>query len=333
MKYSNAQPRIGVVIHQPLRSQLYTHADQKRLDALGNVVWTEETQPLSIDAAIEVLQDCEIGVGSWGSPAPSPELLKACPSLKLWVHTAGSVKYMFGPHLEGRSLTIASCKPALADVVAEMTLGQIILGLRRVFENAVDNKTDVAGHPPRLKVLMGSTIGIVGASLIGRRVIKLLQPFGCDILLYDPYVDSDEAFILGTVKVDNLTELCGRSDVITLHTPDIPATNGLMGAAQFAAMRDDAIFINTARGACVDEAALIANLTMGRLLAFLDVTMPEPPSIDSPFRKLPNVVYTSHIAGPPCFNLGRQAVDDIESFLRGGEPQYVVTPEMLAITA
>ena len=72
-----------MVIHQPLRNQLYTRTDQKRLDALGNVVWTEETQPLSMDAAIEVLHDCEIGVGSWGSPAPSPEMLKACPKLKL----------------------------------------------------------------------------------------------------------------------------------------------------------------------------------------------------------------------------------------------------------
>lgn len=333
MKYSLIQPKIGVIIHRPLRDQLFTCADQKRLDEMGDVVWTESSHPLTVDAAADLLSDCDIAVGSWGSPFPSTELLKACPKLKLWEHAAGSVKYMFGPHLEGRSLIIASCKPALADVVAEMTLGQIILGLRRAFENSVDNRADIVGHPPRLKVLMGSTIGVVGASLIGRRVINLLKPFGCDIALYDPYTSYAEAEELGAEKVEHLLDLCRRSDVVTLHTPDIPETKGMIGAREFAAMRDDAIFINTARGACVDEEALIAELSRGRLLAFLDVSWPEPTPIDSPFRTLPNVVYTSHIAGPPCPNLGRQAVGDIEAFLNGGTPQYVVTPEMLGITA
>jgi len=102
-----------------------------------------------------------------------------------------------------------------------------------------------------------------------------------------------------------------------------------MGDREFAAMRDDCVFINTARGMCVDEAALISHLERGRLFAILDVTLPEPPASDSSFRKLPNCLYTSHIAGPPAFNLGKQAVDDVEAFVNGRTPEYVVTVDML----
>jgi phosphoglycerate dehydrogenase-like enzyme len=333
VKTNKETPRIGVIIQKPLRDQLITRVDQDRLNAMGHVTWTETTQPLTVAEAIEVLGDCHIGVGSWGAPFPSAELLAGCPKLALWEHVAGSVKYMFGPHLETRSLIMASCKPALADVVAEMTLGQIILGLRRAFENADQNRTDIVGHPARIKVLFGSTVGIVGASLIGKRVINLLRPFCCDILLFDPYLTAEDARALGTVKVDCLADLCAASDVVSLHTPDIAETKGIMGETEFAAMADDTIFINTARGACVDEDALIRHLSRRRLLAMLDVTEPEPPALDSPFRTLPNCVYTSHIAGPPCFNLGHQAVNDIEAYLSGGMPEYVVTPDMLEITA
>lgn len=106
-----------------------------------------------------------------------------------------------------------------------------------------------------------------------------------------------------------------------------------MGGPEFQAMRDDAVFINTARGVCVDEAALVAELEQGRLFAFLDVTWPEPPAADSPFRRLPNVVYTSHIAGPESANLGHQAVNDIAAYLQGGSPMAIVTEDMLGYTA
>jgi phosphoglycerate dehydrogenase-like enzyme len=325
--------KIGVAIHQPLRDQLFTRADQRRLESLGGVTWAQQTRPLNWDEAAALLRDCRIALGGWGTPPLGTALLEACPRLELWEHVAGSVKHLFGPHLNGRRLTIASCKPALADVVAEMTLAEIILGLRGVFENAAGNRQRVVPQPTHSRVLLGSTIGIVGASLIGRRVIGLLRPFGCRVIVYDPYLSGYEAEAMGVERVSDLKALCARCDVVSLHTPDVPETAGIMGAAEFAAMRDDAIFINTARGRCVDEAALIAQLAQGRLFAILDVSEPEPPAPDSPFRSLPNVVYTSHIGGPACPNLGAQAVDDIAAYLSGGCPQYVVTPDMLAITA
>lgn len=325
--------KIGVVIHTGLRDLLFSEEDRARLESLGDVVWADSHEPISVDEAIEILAGCEVGVGSWRTPQLDARIVEACPGLRLWEHVAGSVKHLFGPHLEGRDITIASCKTAIADNVAEMTLGEIILGLRRVFENAAANRSGVPERPPQLRVLCSSTIGVVGASEVGRRVIKLLRPFGCRVLLYDPFVAEEVASEMGAELVGDLIDLCAGSDVVTLHTPALPSTEKLLGGREFRAMRDDAVFINTARGMCIDEAALVAELEKGRLFAFLDVSKPEPAPAESPLRRLPNVVYTSHIAGVPAPNMGKQAVDDIAAFLGGGSPMCVVTEKDLDRTA
>ena len=321
--------KIGVIIHTSLVRQLFNESDRARLNQLGDVRWTESPDPVSENEAIELLQDCSIGVGSWQTPHPSAELVQACPQLKLWEHVAGTVTRFFGPHLEGTDLMIASCKTANADNVAQMTLAQLIIGLRRIDENMAANRLGKSGRPAISKVMFEATVGVVGASEVGRRVIELLKPLRCAILLFDPYVDVKEAIELGVEKVDDLTQLCGRCDAVTLHTPNLPATRQLMGAEQFRAMPDHGVFVNTARGACVDEGALVEELEKGRLIAYLDVTDPEPAADDSPLRTLPNVSLTSHIGGLPTTNMGNQAVDDIAAFLRGERPMAVVTADML----
>lgn len=311
--------KIGVVIPVPLRRKLFDESDIERLKTLGDAEITDSTGHLSMADACRLLADCEVGVGSWGTVSPCEELLSACPRLRLWEHVAGSVKHMFGPHLQGRDLTIASCAPASAGNVAEFTLGEIIVGVRRI----------VGPGGAKRKCLSDATIGVIGASAVGRRVIRLLEPFGPSVLLYDPFVDAAEADRMGARLVTDLLELCAACDVVTLHAPALPSTAKMLGAVHFRAMRDDAIFINTARGACVDEPALIAELEKGRLFAFLDVTDPEPAPDDSPLRRLHNVILTPHVAGPADRKIGRQAVDDIAAFLAGGSPRRAVTADML----
>ena len=102
---------------------------------------------------------------------------------------------------------------------------------------------------------------------------------------------------LGAERVTDLVELCRRSDLVTLHAPAMPKTAKMLGAREFQAMRDSTVFINTARSMITDQDALVAELAKGRLFALIDVTEPEPVPLDSPLRKLPNVVLTSHIAG------------------------------------
>jgi len=321
--------KIGVVVHTDLRDWLFTPADLDRLKALGDVRMTESAEPITDDEACALLAGCAVGIGSWSTPGPTPDLLERCPDLKLWVHAAGSVRHFVSNVPEERDLVIASCAPAIAGCVAEMAVGEIIVGLKRLLENAAANRRGRAQRSESSRTVFSSTVGVVGASQVGRRVIELLKPFGCPILLYDPFVSQDEADAIGVELTRDLRHLCARSHAVTLHTPLLDSTRGMIGEAELKAMRDDAVLVNTARGRCIDEAALVEELRKGRLLAFLDVTSPEPAADDSPLRSLPNVVLTAHIAGGRDPAIGRQAVDDVAAFLSGGTPAMVVTKDML----
>jgi len=321
--------KIGVTIEVPLREKLFSPEDRRRLDGLGDVRWTSSTAKLTDAEMCTLLADCEIAVASWNPVCLNAAIVAACPKLRLWEHVAGSVKHMFGPWLQGRDITIASCAPSNGENVAEYTLGLLILGLKRALENAAANRTGGNPKPPNARVLASSTIGVVGASQVGRHLIRFLRTFGPTVLVYDPHLSDAEAAAMGARKMTDLTELCAASHAVTLHAPSLPETAGMIGVQQLRAMRDDAVLVNTARGALVDEAALIGELSQGRLFAMLDVTDPEPAADDSPLRRLANVMLTSHIAGMADWKMGRQAVDDVERFLRGEKPLMTVTPDML----
>ena len=321
--------KIGVIIHQPLARGLFSALDRARLASIGEVAWAAADEPLTSEQAVALLHDADVAIGSWKTPPPDERLLAMCPKLRLWVHAAGSVKALFGPYLRARPLVIASCAPAIAEQVAEFTLALIIVGLKRVFPNAAANRAGPMPKPANALTPGSATVGVIGASHVGRGVMRLLAPLGARVLLFDPYVTDERARELGATKMNDLVGLCASSDLVTLHAPMLPATRHMLSGPHFRAMRDDAVFINTARGGCVDEVALVAELLKGRLFAFLDVTDPEPAAADSPLRRLPNVVLTSHIAGMAEHRIGKQAVDDVEAFLSGRQPKLVVTEEML----
>jgi phosphoglycerate dehydrogenase-like enzyme len=175
------------------------------------------------------------------------------------------------------------------------------------------------------------TIGIVGASRIGRKVIALLKGLDCNILLYDPFVTAGDP-VVADVELVELDALMGRSDVVSLHAPSLPSTRGMIGARQLELMRDGSTFINTARGALVDEAALIAELQTGRISPVIDVTDPEIPPPNSPLFELPNVLLTPHIAGAVGVErsrLGRLVADEIERFVAGKPLQFAVEARLL----
>ncbi len=325
------KPTIAVVVPLSMLARTFPPADRHRLEALGDVAWTDAEEKTSPEEAIELLQGREIGIGSWGTPNPATEgLLGACPELKLWIHAAGSVKGIVRPVAEAireRGLVVASCAPAIAEQVAETTLGELIVGVRRILENAAANRNGKARRPENCLDLEQATIGVLGASQVGRRVIRNLQPFGPRILVYDPYLTDEGAAELGVERRDAVTEVCRECHALTIHAPANPDCRHMVGPEQLAAMRDDCVIVNTARGMIVDEAALIEELSKGRFFAFLDVTDPEPAPEDSPLRRLPNVVLTSHIAGGPTPKIGGQVVRDVEAWTRGEPPEMAVAPE------
>ncbi|MEV6394154.1 hydroxyacid dehydrogenase [Streptomyces sp. NPDC051907] len=268
-------------------------------------------------ATAEVLLTC------WGAPPLTAEVLAAAPRLRAVVHAAGSVKHHITEACWERGIAVTSTAAANALPVAEYTLAAILFAGKRVLRSAHRygqlraphdwvSELDGAGNYRR-------TVGVVGASRIGRRVIELLRPFDLRVLLYDPYADAAEARELGVVRTE-LDELCAQSDVVTVHAPQLPATHHMIDARRLALMPDGATLVNTSRGSLVDEAALLPELLSGRLDAVLDVTDPEAPPADSPLYELPNVLLTPHIAGSLGNELHRmadRALDELERYAAG----------------
>jgi phosphoglycerate dehydrogenase-like enzyme len=283
------------------------------------------------DAVTEALRRAAVVVTGWGTP-PLAALATWMPerfAARLIAHTAGTVKRLVPVEALERGLRVTHANESLAEAVAEFTVGAIITARRQVLPAVARMK---AGQPrvplARQRELGGSTVGVIGASQIGRRVMRLLAPWQLTILLYDPYCPPAVAAEHGATPV-GLDELLRRGDIVTLHAPVTPETVGMLGAAQFAAMKDGALFVNTARGRLIDHDALLVQLQSGRIDAWLDVTDPtEPLPAGSPFFALENCVVTPHMAAITVEARQRQSrytVDEALRFLRGEPLRHEVT--------
>ena len=182
--------------------------------------------------------------------------------------------------------------------------------------------------------LLERTLLIVGLGRIGRQVAKRMRPFDMEVLAYDPYVDAATMDEHGATKVDDLTSALGRADVVTLHVPRTEETEGMIGAAELAAMRADALLINTARGEVVDPGALCDALQSGAIAgAGIDAFAGEPPPADDPLYGFDNVILSPHSAGlsEECAaRMGVVAAENVLAALDGRlDPELVVNPEVL----
>ncbi len=331
----SAEPRARPLVYLALAPRLVAELELEReLARLAPVADLERWEgPGAPDAgAVEdALRRATVLVTGWGTPhlAALREWTPETFAVRLVAHSAGTVKHLVPVEALERGLLVAHANEALAAAVAEFTLGAIILGRRLAFQAAARLKEGRPELPIAAQhETAGSTVGVIGASAIGRRVLRLLAPLGVKLLLYDPYCPPETAAALGAELVP-LDELMRRSDVVTLHAPVTPETLGMLGAEQFRAMKDGALFINTARGRLVDHAALLAELQSGRIWALLDVTDPtEPLPPDSPFFALENCVVLPHMAAVTAETRRRQAQQTIDEVLRffAGEPlQHQVT--------
>jgi phosphoglycerate dehydrogenase-like enzyme len=177
---------------------------------------------------------------------------------------------------------------------------------------------------------------LVSLGWCARALLKLLKPFDLNVLAYDPYVSRGEAESLG-VNLATLAEVFHKSDVVSLHTPLLTETEGLVTGAHLESMKRGATFINTARGEIVRQDELIDVATRRPDLQFvLDVTCPEPPEPTSPLYDLPNVVLTPHIAGSAgneCARMGRFVAEELQRFIAGRPLEGAVSPAMTLYTS
>ncbi|MFI6648078.1 hydroxyacid dehydrogenase [Streptomyces sp. NPDC050529] len=336
MPTTQPRPRALFAMGRPHRDALFPRAAIDRLTRLVDIepdVVAEDFDDVPRLAAVEIL------ITSWGCRPLDDAVLARMPALKAVVHAAGSVKHHVTDACWDRGLRISTAAAANAVPVAEYTLAAILFANKRVLEigglyREHRNALDWAAHYPGFGNYR-RTIGLVGASLVGRRVLELLRPHDFDVLLADPHLDPEAARSMGARLVE-LDELLAVSDIVSLHAPALPETYHLLDARRLSLLRHGATLINTGRGSLIDTEALTAQAVSGRIHAVLDVTEPEVLPAASPLYSLPNVLLTPHIAGSlggELLRITRSALDEVERYCAGREFAYPVIRAALSTSA
>ncbi|MEJ6950713.1 hydroxyacid dehydrogenase [Natronospora cellulosivora (SeqCode)] len=324
------------ILNEDSFNKIYAIEEQKGISELIDIYSPLKTVE-DIKENPKVLEKAEVIFSGWGGPKIDEEFLKYAPNLKIVFYGAGSIKGIVSKAFWEQGIRITSAYAANAVPVVEFTLAEIILSLKRTWylvqkmkrEKTVTYNEEVPGA-------YQSTVGLVSLGMIGKGVAKRLQDFDLELIAYDPFASKEDAKKLG-VELCSLEELFQKSDVVSLHTPSLKETEGMIKKEHFAMMKKDSTFINTARGAVVNESEMIEVLQeRPDIYALLDVTHPEPPANDSPLYTLENVVLTPHIAGSlagECRRMGRYMLEELERYLAGKELKWEISKEKAKIMA
>lgn len=285
----------------------------------------------------ELLAEVEVIFSGWGAPRLDPDFLAAAPKLKAIFYGAGSIRYFTTEAFWARDIQISSAYAMNAVPVAEYTLATILLSLKNFWRQSLETKK-LGRFPERYTCAgaFGSKVGLISLGMIGRLVRERLRPFDIEVLAYDPFVTPEQATVLG-IEMVTLEEVFRRCDVVSLHTPWLKETEGMVRGRHFELMKPNATFLNTARGAVVKEDEMIETLRRRPdIMALLDVTYPEPPAPDSPLWAMENVILTPHIAGSQdreCRRMGRLMLDEFDRWRRGDKLKWAISKEKAALLA
>ncbi|HTU53059.1 MAG TPA: NAD(P)-dependent oxidoreductase [Acetobacteraceae bacterium] len=264
------------------------------------------------------------------APVSAP-MLARMPALRLIAVSRGGPVNIDMDAADAHGVRVVNTPGRNASAVAEFTIGAILAETRLLRSGHESLRAGVWRGDLYRADLTGRelgelSVGVVGYGHVGTRVVRLLKPFGCRVLVADPYVQLSREDRDDGVEQVALARLLGAADVVSLHARVTAETTGFIGAADFAAMRPGAYFINTARGPLVDYEALIAALQSGRLSgAALDTFAIEPAPAGWKLLGLPNVTLTPHIAGASVrtVKVAAEAVaEEVRRFVAGEPPRH-----------
>ena len=343
--------KLAILIDDAMYRRTFHHDDLDFLKTFAEII-NQPPYPDTIDRGymIDNLGDAEACLTCWGTPALTKDILDAAPELKLILHAAGTPKAIVSDEVWKRGLRVATAAPVIAIDVAETALGAIIFCLKRLGDYdrivrtgrwATDYKSGEVSAVNELKPLIKRlnaylTVGIIGASHVGKNMIRLLKPFGVNILLYDPCISASMAREMG-VQLASLESLMQISDVVSVHTPKLPSTYHMITAAHLSSMKDGALFVNTSRGSNVDQDALLEELKSGRIHAYLDVFDEEPLPAVNAFIELDNVLLTPHISGGHTvnggFERGNYIIDQLYRYCCTGRLENETLEDMISMMA
>lgn len=310
-----------------LRDVYFPPSIRERLDALGDVRYHEGSEPMTSELLAQQLPGVDVCLTHWNCPRFTPEVLESADRLQLIAHAGGSVADLVTREVFDSGITVTSANAAMAEHVAEGVLAYLLADVHRIPERAQLMRgggwLEAPDRPTNS--LAGMTLGLVGLGVVGRHLLRLVQPLNLHVLVHDPFVAADEIARLGALSVD-LDSLLASADAVSLHASLTPETRGLIDESRLRLIGDGRLLINTARASLVDMVALRREVSRGRLRAVLDVFEIEPLPAGDPLRALPNATLFPHTAGSSSgSDLASLALNEIERFARGEPLAHAVS--------
>jgi D-3-phosphoglycerate dehydrogenase len=310
-----------LLTHTPhMRDNYYGPRALAGLSALGDVVLHQGRDTLEGQTLIAAAKGCDLIVADRATALPAA-IFDALPALKAALRCAVDIRNIDVAAASSHGILVTRAKPGFVESVTELVFGFLVDLNRGVSRAAAAFQ---AGKVPTAQMgrqLSGTTIGIIGYGAIGRAVAPLAAAMGMRVLISDPYVTIGEPAF---EQVDLATLLAQSDHVVCLAIAN-EATENLINAEAFARMRKDAVFINVSRGNLVDEAALAAAITQGKIAgAAIDVGR-APDQMPTPaIAALPNVIATPHIGGltPPAIEAqALNTVEQVRALASGAVPE------------
>ena len=294
--------------------------------------------PYTDEELIAAAKDAEYLLVGSGHPV-SKEVIDGCSNLKL-IQTEGvGFDKADGQAAREKGILLCNNKGVNSRSVAELTVGLILAGLRRIALADRQFRHDgfVVANADHLAMgsneLTDKLVGFVGMGDIAKETVKRLTGWGCRFAYYDVFrlkPEVEETYQVDYMEFDDLIK---TSDVISMHVPVLPETVGMLGKEQFAAMKKSALVINTARGEVIDQDALVWALENDEIYgAALDVLTPEPIPKDAPImnmskKAMDKLTLTPHIGGTSNEAFTTMLIKSLENITRmmnGEEPLHIV---------
>ncbi|MBR2022034.1 MAG: hydroxyacid dehydrogenase [Clostridia bacterium] len=278
----------------------FTKENIELANSLGEIIWNESDKPMSVEEIKRNIGDCDVYIGGWNAPRLTEEILECAPKLKLHTHLAGTVAPYTSDEEWDRGIKVIAGNDFFAESVAEGTIGYMLSSLRRInlYSSRLMNEGIWKDENFFNESLIYKKVGLISYGAIGKHMVRKLQPFNVELLVYDIFDIPKEDMEKYSFRQSSMEEIFSTCDIISVHTPLNEHTVHLINDYHFSMMKKDSLLVNTSRGAVLDQQALSRHLAAGDFRAALDVYEKEPLPKDDPLHSAKDALLMPHMGGP-----------------------------------
>lgn len=314
--------KLNVLVTIPRGNVFDTFFNEERIQELEEIAvveWNSMERQFTPEELALKLQNKEVCITGWGCPVLEEDILSPAKELRLIAHTGGSVKPYVTDSVYERGIRVVSGNKVFAESVAESVIAYALTSLRDIPYYSTRVKEGYWPEQFWNKGLLERKVGIVGYGMIARYVVQMLQPFHNSIKVFSRHIREDE---LEKWKMEKagLDEIFSTCDIISVHSGMTKENYHLITEELLRKMKPGALLINTARGAVVDEKALVKVLQEQDIHAVLDVYETEPLPENHALRKCNNAILMPHMGGPTIdrrLAVTKSVIEDIRNYMEG----------------